>query len=321
MTDETDRPAVSVALSTYSRAALLERLLQALSEQDVPGGFEVCVYDDASTDETPAVLARWAERLPLRIRRGEVNRGPATGRNQAWQMARAATVVFTDDDCVPAPGWLAAHAAAHGDGITTIAVGRTAPNPEQAGLEGTFSRTLRVDDARYFQTCNLSVPRALLAELGGFDETFRRAAGEDTDLGLRAVESGAEAVFVPGALVHHDVRASSVRATVRDAFRWSDITLVVRKHPQVRATLLHRRWFWKPSHPPAILAVVGLVATRRRPAAALLVLPWLRLRWRSHPPVTGRAQLVAALPALLAVDVAEVASMARGSVRHRSLLL
>jgi GT2 family glycosyltransferase len=290
----------------------------------VPGGFEVCVYDDASPDETPAVLARWADRLTLRSRHGEVNRGPATGRNRAWEMARADIVVFTDDDCVPTPGWLAAHAAAHAGEDrtrTTVAVGRTAPNPDQAHLEGTFSRTLRVDDARYFQTCNLSMPRDLLVSLGGFDETFRRAAGEDTDLGLRAVESGAEAVFLPDALVHHDVRASSVRATVRDAFRWSDITLVVRKHPLVRTTLVHRTWFWKQSHPPAILAAIGLVAALRRPWAVLLVLPWLRLRWHQHPPVAGKAELLQVLPALLAVDLAEVASMARGSVRHRTLLL
>jgi GT2 family glycosyltransferase len=311
--DPSAGPTASVAIATYNRAALLPRLTAALDAQAVGGGVEVVVYDDASRDGSAEFLQAWATRSShtVRILRGEHNAGPARGRNVAWRAGTGRVVAFTDDDCEPQPGWLAALVAAVPD-EGTVAVGRTGPPADQADRDGPFARTLRVEDTRYLQTCNVAYPRSLLEQLGGFDESFRRAAGEDTDLGLRALEAGARAVFVPAAVVHHDVRRSDLRLALREATKWIDLPLVVRKHPEVRK-LLHRRYFWKDTHPNALLALAGLLGAARRPACLLLVLPWLRQRgW-------PRSARVAA--GWLAIDLTEVATVARGSVRHGCLLL
>jgi hypothetical protein len=71
-------------------------------------------------------------------------------------------------------------------------------------------------------------------------------------------------------------------------------------------TAVHRRWFWKNTHPVAWLSLLGLATGWRYPAAFILALP--HLRRRRHP-------------GLVVSDWAECLVMAAGSVRHRSVLL
>src|SRR5438093_9901845 len=103
-------PIVSVVVPTRQRAPLLSRLVAALEVQADVGAFEVIVVDDASADGTGTALERLASAasIPVRAVRLAARRGPAGARNVGWRLARAPLVAFTDDDCVPQPGWLAA---------------------------------------------------------------------------------------------------------------------------------------------------------------------------------------------------------------------
>lgn len=324
MTD--DAPRVVVVVATHGRAALLPRLLRALEQQQGAPPFEVVVVDDASPDRTWQVLQDLATSSTVRLRvlRLPRNRGPATARNVGWRSSAAPFVAFTDDDCVPAEGWVAALATALR--TADVAQGRTRPDPEQARDAGPFSRTLHVEqEDGFYQTCNVAYRRETLAPAGGFDEEFRHAAGEDTELAWRVIAGGARTTFVPEALVHHDVRPSDVWASLRDTRRWGSVVLAVRKHPALRERL-HSRWFWRASHPPALAAVVGLglLACRRRgwPVGLALLAPYVRHRTQTDPlPTLGPRRRVLLLPAALAVDAAEVCVCAAASVRQRRLLL
>ncbi|MGH9085487.1 MAG: glycosyltransferase family 2 protein [Acidimicrobiales bacterium] len=315
-------PDVTVAVSTRDRSHFLADLVAALSQQTLaPDRFEVVVVDDGSTDATPEVLAQLATTTPFELRTlRQVNRGAAAGRNVAWREGRGRSIAFTDDDCIPAPGWLAGGLAALDDGAR-VAVGRTLPHPREADrLALPFARSLTMEDARFFQTANAFYRRDDLEAVGGLDEEF--STGEDTDLGLRVAALGGSVVFVPEALVHHRVHTPDARGAVRGALRWVDLPLVVRRHPEMRGALVHRL-FWKRSHPPLVLAVVGAgVALGGHPRAGLaLVLPWLHHRLRTAPIVPGRRRRVELLPAALVVDLAEVTAMAIGSIRHRVVVL
>lgn len=104
-------PSVTVAVCTWNRAALLERTLASLEAQVASPGVEVLVVDNASTDETPAVIRRFAARLPLRgVREGE--QGLSHARNAALAHASGDYIVFIDDDVEVAPGWLSAYRSA-----------------------------------------------------------------------------------------------------------------------------------------------------------------------------------------------------------------
>jgi len=229
-------------------------------------------------------------------------------------------VAFTDDDCQPTPAWLREGLVALGSDAAVV-VGRVVPDPAQASSAGPWSRSLSVKDARYFQTANAFYRRADLEAAGGFDPRLARG-GEDTDLGLRVVELGRRAVFAPAALVHHDVRVDRPWQVVREsATRWVDLALVPKKHPAVRASLLYRRWFWKRSHPATLGALAGIVLAPASPWTLSLMLPWLVQRGWTHPRLAAPGQRVRWLGWTFLVDVAEVVSCLRGSVKHRTVFL
>jgi glycosyltransferase involved in cell wall biosynthesis len=65
---KTSAPAVSVVVPTRNRHALLAATLEAIERQTcIPGGFEVIVADDGSTDETPDWLAANRSRFGPRV--------------------------------------------------------------------------------------------------------------------------------------------------------------------------------------------------------------------------------------------------------------
>ncbi len=294
--------AVAVVVPTVDRPELLERCLRALAAQVRSPDEVVVVHDGAPGVEER--LAAWAERLPLTVLRGP--RGASGKRNIGWRATGAELVAFTDDDCAPTPGWLAALAVADGD----LLHGPVAPHPDDAHVDAVFARTLDVPVADdYFPTANLAVRRTWLQRVEGFDEGLH--AGEDTDLAWRVQEAGGRAAWVDGAEVLHAVRGMSFPDHLRSLWRWRSLPEVVRRHPRLRDPL-PARLFWKRSHPLALLAL-GAVATPWRRSAALLVLPLLVSRSRGRGLRFG-AQLAAA-------DVAEVAVVAVGSVQARTVVL
>lgn len=316
-----------MVVATHNRAVLLPRLLQALEAQQGSPPFDVVIVDDASSDATWAALERLVATSPvqLQVKRLAANAGPATARNVGWRAARAELVLFTDDDCVPQPGWLAAMTAALAE--ADLAQGRTEPNPAQQSEQGPFSRTMEVtSEAGYYQTCNMGYRRSVLEALDGFDERYRRPAGEDTDLAWRAREAGATSTFVPAALVYHDVRPSSFMVHLKDTRRWGWCVLTVRQHPGLR-DLIWRRMFLRASHPPALLGGVGLVAAALpfpigvRLVGLALLAPYVHLRVRRWPLQGGPRRRLAAIPFAFVADLTESLVMVIASIRYRTLVL
>ncbi len=265
---------------------------------------------NGATPEVRAVI----ERAGVRCVRLEPNRGPAAARNAGWREASGAdSIAFTDDDCLPAPGWLDALSVAAAPGV--VVQGRVGPLPEEAHRVGPFARTVIVDtQTPFFHTANVLYPRAVLEAVGGFDESFDRVAGEDTDLGWRAVEAGATVRFAPDALVWHAVTELGWRGLARDADRWGTAVRLVRRHPGLRAHF-HHRIFWKRAHEALLLA---LLATALGKKGLSLFSIWALAHRGEHP---SSVSLVRSLPGHLLVDSAEVVALAKGSVRARTLLL
>ena len=79
----------------------------------------------------------------------------------------------------------------------------------------------------------LLLRRAMLDELGGFDEGFR-LYGEDIDLQYRAMRAGWERWYVPAAVVRHEHQAETDKRwlTRRTLWHWAGIARFVRKHPE-----------------------------------------------------------------------------------------
>lgn len=89
---------VTIGVPTFNRAGFLDETLASLVGQDYDD-VEVIVVDDGSTDETPAVLARWAAQSPkIRVIR-QSNGGEASASNHAWRLATGQLfgIVCSDD--------------------------------------------------------------------------------------------------------------------------------------------------------------------------------------------------------------------------------
>jgi GT2 family glycosyltransferase len=298
---------VSIVIPTRDRLDRLRALLDSIGEAE-----EIVVVADGPTQGLEEALAG----RDVSLVRHAASRGPAAARNSGWKAASGEWILFIDDDCVAAPGWLEAMGAA--TAADTVVQGRVEPNPDEIDALGPFDRTLSVSSAGpFFQTANILYPRALLEQLDGFDETFVHA-GEDTDLGWRAKEAGASTRYEPQALAWHAVHKMGARGLVRNSRRWASAVLNVKRHPELRAHC-HHEVFWKPSHEVLLLALTStLLARRTRGASLVLTLPWLVHHRGEH---RGRLAFVTQLPRHLAVDGAEMVAMVRGSIAARTLLL
>ena len=303
---------LSVVVPSHARPLRLRWLLNALEEQTLDrAAWEVVVVHDSDYDFVAAhpIGARELRVAPC---------GPAAKRNVGWRAARAPLIAFTDDDCRPPPDWLADAVRAAEARAGAVVQGATRPDPDELALvRAPHHRTVSIDPpTAEAQTCNIVYPRAVLERLGGFAEDLGTIGGEDLDLAHRAQRGGVPLVAAPDVLTYHAVDVLGLRRRAAFAWRWRDLPAVVKRHPELRrdATL---GMFWKPRHAWLALALAG-VATRR----PLLALPWARAALPSYGSgARGRLRAVSELPGQAAVDAVELAALARGSVRHRTLFL
>jgi GT2 family glycosyltransferase len=316
-------PSVSVVIPTFRREARLAFTLDALARQSLdPDEFEVLVV---RAPGEPVPESAFAPRKPVTRSVEAPDRGAAAQRNHGWRQARAPLVAFTDDDCRPSPDWLARLLDASRNG-TTVVQGRTEPDPDELHLLTGLARTMQVTGADpWHPSCNIAYPKPLLAALGGFDEAFDAAWGEDSDLGLTAGETGAEFVYAPDALVWHAVHARSLPAAVREARRREWIPLVVARHPAQRR-VLYRRWFVNASHATLAGALLGAVLLRRRSSVIVAFAPYLLLNIEANieggtRSPRGFARLMLYLPERLCVDLVELCATLGGAVKHRTLVI
>lgn len=325
----TAAPEISVCVPSHDRPLRLRWLLNALAEQTLdPARWEVVVAHDSSGPETEELLRSHplARDGVLRHLSFAPGPGPAQKRNAAWRAARAPVVLFTDDDCRPPADWVERALAAVTAHPGAIVQGATAVDPDEevVRLHAPHARFQLIEPpVIWAQTCNIAYPRDVLEAVGGFDEELPVAAGEDTDLALRARAVGAPYVGAPEVVTYHAVEPATVLTRMREVWRWQHIPYVAKRHPEIRAGM-PLGIFWKRTHARVPLLLAGAVAVaRRRPALGLLLaLPWVLESLPSYgPSLRGRVRAIAELPGHAAIDLVEFAALARGSVRHRSLLL
>jgi len=186
-------------------SAALPRLAEALRDGD-----ELIVVDSASLSAEVALAAESAGARVLRA--GQA--GASIARNVGAGAATSPVVVFTDDDCEPQPGWLAAIAASFATpevGFAYGAVLDSGGGPALSVTEHQRAHRFAAGDVRAIDAfghgANLAVRREALTAVGGWEARLgagvRLAGGEDADLVLRLLRAGWAGVFEPAAAVRH----------------------------------------------------------------------------------------------------------------------
>jgi glycosyltransferase involved in cell wall biosynthesis len=281
-----DAPLFSVIVPVYRHWDLVPGLLEALAGQSFRD-FEVLFVDNAPGEPRPPLdLPEAARILPC------AEPGSYAARNVGVAAARGRVLAFTDADCRPDPGWLAAFAAAAGSerllaGPVRMTTQGAVPNRWEA-----YDLIRGIPQARYVRlgyaaTANLAVPRRVFERLGGFDAG--RMSGGDAAFCRRVGAAGVGIRLVEGAVVAHPARAE-----------WEELARKARrvKGGQIRggSTAFRMSWLLRSLTPP-------LRAHRRFRAA-----PWPRAQ---------RRDAIAVLYRLWGVELAEIARLLLGGTPER----
>lgn len=214
---DAERPALSVVIGTLGHYDVLARVLDGYEQQSLGTNlFEVIVVADAA-DPNPAAVDAAIGRRPYSVRRltGEIP-GASANRNVGWTAATAPVVVFTDNDTIPVPLFLAEHLAWH----------RRNPQPEVAvtgpirwakemrvtpfmkiletGIQFDF-RFAKDGEVSWSQlySGNGSIKREFLERVGGYDQERLPYLYEDLDWAIRARDQGLRVLFDSKAVVDH----------------------------------------------------------------------------------------------------------------------
>jgi GT2 family glycosyltransferase len=212
--------------------------LQSLTTQNLNQPFEVVVVDNGSDDDSPEmVLKDYAENIRFRteVIRNSENRGFCAANNQGFAASDSEFVALLNNDAEAEPAWLEKLASAFdgrpdvGMAASKILVYEDPRRIDKAGHliypdgqnRGRGSGELdkgqydRVEEVLWPDGCAAMYRRAMLDEIGGFDEDFF-AYADDAELGLRARIAGWKCQYIPGAVVrHHRGATLGVRSSRR----------------------------------------------------------------------------------------------------------
>ena len=219
-------PSVSVVIPTRNRAAQLLRCVRAIAAAAQPGaGVEVVVVNDGGERLESEALVAAGDGLVLRLL-DQPGGGPAAARNHGAAAAGGHVLAFTDDDCEPAPDWLAALGRRLDRDPDVVVAGRAAslhPDNDWATASQLLTDHLhrwynRDPEHGSFMTSNNVALRAeTFHALGGFDASFPSAAAEDREFAERALRAGHRLVYEPNAVVGHGHRLTA-RAFLRQHY-------------------------------------------------------------------------------------------------------
>ena len=174
-------PMISVVVPAFNCRSTIERCMEALRNLNYTN-YEVIIVDDGSTDGTQDILKKSSSGTIRCVR--QENAGPAAARNAGAKTARGEILGFTDSDCVPGKDWLNS-VPQHFDDKKVVGV----EGKIETDRLGVLTQSVRSEGGRYLTANMFYRKKDFLAE-GGFDERFRRAFREDTDMAIRMASRG-----------------------------------------------------------------------------------------------------------------------------------
>lgn len=239
---------LAIVVATLERPASVARLVPQILEQ-APATTEIRIVDQSS-GPARAQLAG-ALRAHDDARLAHVIHGPPglpAARNRGLAETTAPLVLFLDDDVELLPGCVAAHLAAYRDPTVGGVVGRILERRLRPNAWTTTNRVAasgrirtRLDgpdgcDIETLKGANMSLRRASVEAVGGFDEAFGGTALlEDADVSSRVRRFGFRLRYEPdAAVVHHHDPMGGVRTGQPDAVWWrfhNTARYVRRHHP------------------------------------------------------------------------------------------
>jgi GT2 family glycosyltransferase/glycosyltransferase involved in cell wall biosynthesis len=252
-------PDVSVVIPVYGQLVYTLNCLHGLARHASRQRLEIILVDDASPDESGAVLPLLTG---MTYHRNAANAGFVASCNTGAKLARGRYVVLLNNDTRVVAGWLDAlidhFAAFPRTGLVGSKLHYADGSLQEAGgiiwRDGTAQNYGRGDDPNrpdysyarqvdYISGCSIALPVSLWRELGGFDPWFGPAYCEDVDLAFRVRAAGYQVWFQPQSrIVHYEgktsgfdistgTKAYQVSNMKKLFLRWRDVLAGHRRRP------------------------------------------------------------------------------------------
>ena len=234
---------ISIIMATYNRNDLLIQTLQGLASMDSSGlEWEVVLVDNAGNDETARISESFSLSIPLKFL-VETAPGKNNALNSALGHADGDLIIFTDDDVIPDKAWVKSLIDAASRWADTDLFGGCIlpkfPDGMAAPLidDPVFTRIAYVISegdleegeipAEKIWGPNMMVRRQVFDRGLRFNPNIGPARGNyimgsESDFLRMASDAGHTAVYVPSALVHHQIRPEQLTHSwlYGRAFRW-----------------------------------------------------------------------------------------------------
>lgn len=202
----------SVIVPTFRDWGALVLCLRALSAQTAPtDSFEILVVNNDPDDLAPEDLP-----LPPNARLlVEAGKGSYAARNLGLTEAQGGILFFTDADCQPDPGWIAAGLAMFDADPGLMRLGGhvaliDAPEAERIAVlhdrVHAFGQDRYIATRGWAATANMVARRSVFDAVGPFDA--RLMSGGDKNWGRRAQAAGFPIAYAPDIIVRHPPRAT-----------------------------------------------------------------------------------------------------------------
>lgn len=189
-------PAVTIIIPTYSGQRTIRQAIDSVLDQaDVPGGFELIVVDDASSDGTQEIVRRYGTAVTLLVQSS--NSGVSVAVNRGVELARGRYISFLHDDDYFLAGKLRAAVLAldqNQDAILAFSDYMVIDSETGQPIESiAFGHSPDLDEMLMNwgvvgPPSTVTVRRRYFDAMGGFDSRLRWA--EDLDFMLRARRAG-----------------------------------------------------------------------------------------------------------------------------------
>lgn len=206
----------SVIICTRDRAPQLERCLQKFKETETfRKSWELIVVDNNSSDDTKAVIQKFAVSAPFHVRYlFEGRQGLSHARNRGIAETSGSIIAFTDDDCLVERQWASTIVREFStDQSLAVLGGRVEPGDPNGQAVGTRTCSDRKQITSFQELfghmigCNMAFSRKVFEVIGGFDPLLGKGtslgSAEDLDLLYRALKGQFTIVYVPEAVVVH----------------------------------------------------------------------------------------------------------------------
>ena len=269
-------PVVSIIIPVYNHFEHTYNCLKSIAALSDKSSYEVIVVDDCSSDETESLIKNISGIL---YQRQAQNGGFIESCNTGAKLAKGQYLMFLNNDTVVYDNWLDALIEVFENNEDAGLVGSKLVYPdnqlqEAGGIifsdasgwnygrfgqpeEPVYNHVREVD---YCSGASILILRKLFQELGYFDERYKPAYYEDTDLAFTIRSIGKKVYYQPASKVTHFEGISS----------GTDLTTGMKKYQVVNQTKFKQKWLRQLAQQPKVGTDIELCRIHAQPKRILI---------------------------------------------------